>query len=59
MQTKIKVNWDVQCPACLSTEVDEKTGNLNIRAFKVCDDHGYWWSECLVCKEQGADDPWF
>jgi hypothetical protein len=38
-----------QCPKCKLPELDEKTGLLNFRGYKVMDDNGYWWSHCLKC----------
>lgn len=38
---------DVVCPVCGAQEVNEETGLLNIRGYKVGDRHG-WWSHCLL-----------
>lgn len=48
---------EVICPRCKSPEEKSAT-ELNIRAFKVCDKQGQWWSECLVCEEAGRK-AWF
>lgn len=49
---------ELQCPRCLSFEMkDAKT--LNIRGFKVCDEKGVWWSQCLVCEPVQKDGGWF
>ncbi len=49
----------ISCPTCRSPEehptltCGSPTGRqfpvLLIRSFKVCDEAGYWWSQCLVC----------
>jgi hypothetical protein len=52
-------NDDIMCPICgESNEVNEKTGLLNIRAYKVNDKYG-WWSECLSCsgKKPSVNNP--
>lgn len=46
------------CPICGSPEVNEATGLLNVRAFKVVCERGLHWSECLVCKEADGNG-WF
>jgi len=60
----IVINTDeLRCPVCNSPELkDENT--LNIRAFKVTDNDGDCWSQCLVCSgyHEGKHDPkkgWF
>lgn len=40
---------DVQCPKCGAGEMHPDGDKLLIRAFKVGDANGYWWSQCLVC----------
>jgi len=40
------------CPICKAPEVAE--GRLNIRAFKVLDEQGRWWSQCISGKDHGA-----
>lgn len=47
---------EVQCPNCGADEThphDADKGimekRLLIRGFKVCDEKGHWWSQCLVC----------
>lgn len=62
----------MQCPAG-HTEIKPGTENLpyfdpnkpeqpykqfQIRAFRVGDEHGVWWSECLVCKRWFAEGRW-
>lgn len=44
---------DLHCPHCGVPELNPQTRLLNIRAYKVTDDHGYIWSHCLCC------DNWF
>lgn len=41
------------CPICKAPEVNEKD-ELNIRAFKVADKHG-WWSQCLLPHDLSLD----
>lgn len=56
----LTVTEDLVCPRCGAQEVNEFTGNLNIRAFKVCDDEGVWHSQCLICEDMGyRDHGWF
>lgn len=45
----------LNCPNCGSAECyDDPTSptgkRFSINAFKVADQHGYWWSRCNVCK---------
>lgn len=47
---------DVRCPRCGAGEIHPADINkpvlerrVLIRGFKVSDEHGRWWSECLVC----------
>jgi len=47
---------ECKCPVCGANETHpEDAGKgileqrLLIRGFKVCDDNGHWWSQCLVC----------
>lgn len=47
---------DCTCPHCGNGETHPNDTDkpiferrLLIRGFKVCDDKGYWWSQCLVC----------
>jgi hypothetical protein len=40
---------DVECPTCGAGEMHPDGEHILIRGFKVCDDDGYWWSQCLVC----------
>ncbi|MCG2841251.1 hypothetical protein L6Q21_09690 [Sandaracinobacter sp. RS1-74] len=52
---KIEVTDDLTCTNCGAPECyDDPTSptgkRFNIRAFKVADKHGYWWSHCLVCE---------
>jgi len=40
----------VRCPTCDSPEEHPTDSNLIlIRAYKVADARGRWWSQCLVC----------
>ena len=48
---------NVSCIVCGAPEVNEATGLLNIRGYKVYDDHGAW-SECLLCDFWFTDDGW-
>jgi len=45
---EIKVS-DVKCPTCGANEMHPTEQKLLIRGFKVCDEKGRWWSQCLVC----------
>ena len=51
--TEIFIIPELHCPLCDRPELNEKTGMLNIRALKVMDKDGQWWSHCLPC------DHWF
>lgn len=53
----IEIN-DCSCPVCGSPELNEETGLLNVRGFKVHDETHGWWSECLVCKAKYGNG-WF
>jgi hypothetical protein len=48
MDIKIVVK-DVKCPKCGAGEMHPDGKHVLIRGFKVCDDKGYWWSQCLIC----------
>lgn len=38
------------CPECTAPESHPREeGKILIRAFKVSDKEGRWWSQCLVC----------
>jgi uncharacterized C2H2 Zn-finger protein len=51
---------ELACPRCGSVELNETTGLLNIRAFKVVTKDGVHLSQCLVCKENGDENQgWF
>jgi hypothetical protein len=39
----------IRCPKCGSGEMHPTADTLLVRALKVCDEHGQWWSHCLVC----------
>lgn len=39
----------VTCPNCGAEEMHPNGKVVLIRGFKVCDDNGHWWSQCLVC----------
>ena len=57
----VVVMQDIKCPKCGSPELKSPT-ELNIRAYKVCDDRGVWWSQCLVCADTTVSPPkggWF
>ena len=45
---------EVVCPVCGAPEVNEETGLLNIRGYKVADKHG-WWSQCLLAHDMTLD----
>lgn len=46
----IKVVDGIQCPKCGAQECHPtEKDKILIRAFKVGDEKGYWWSQCLVC----------
>jgi hypothetical protein len=32
---------------------------INIRANKVGDENGVWWSQCLICADGHGDRGWF
>ena len=60
---KLVVTQSLICPHCGAKEVEDETlpvkeWRFNIRAYKVCDDQGTWWSKCLKCIEAGKDG-WF
>lgn len=47
---------ELKCPKCGNTESHPTLRNeefglpyVLIRGFKVQDETGYWWSQCLVC----------
>jgi len=42
------------CPQCGAEEVENPDDPMedwvwHIRAYRVCDEHGRWWSQCLEC----------
>lgn len=49
---------DVKCPKCGAEEMKSPT-ELNIRAYKVCDSEGKWWSQCLRCADDKGKGGWF
>lgn len=47
---------EVTCPNCGAGETHPADAHLPsyeqrllIRGYKVCDEKGHWWSQCLVC----------
>ena len=48
MEVKLVVK-DLVCPKCGAGEMHPDGEHLLVRGFKVCDKHGHWWSQCLVC----------
>lgn len=51
---EIIVTDSITCPNCGAAECyvdpESPTGKrFNINAYKVGDEHGYWWSRCNVC----------
>jgi hypothetical protein len=40
---------DVECPRCHNGEMHPNGKNLLIRGYKICDEKGRWWSQCLFC----------
>jgi hypothetical protein len=48
MELKITVR-EVKCTKCGAEEMHPDGEHVLIRGFKVCDEGGYWWSQCLVC----------
>lgn len=41
---------DAWCPTCGASETNPlNPGTILIRGYKVGDDNGVWWSQCLVC----------
>lgn len=40
---------DLICPTCGAEEMHPDGDKILIRGFKIGDDSGYWWSQCLVC----------
>jgi ribosomal protein S27AE len=62
---KIVVTENLICPRCGAEEVEDSTlpvkeWRFNIRAYKVSDDKGVWWSQCMVCAEAGEKGKgWF
>jgi hypothetical protein len=62
---ELKVTESLTCPKCGSDEVANPTApveewTFNIRAYRVCDSYGIWWSQCLVCVATGDKDKgWF
>lgn len=60
--SKIKISISsVTCPNCGASETsinEHGQEELNIRGFKVSDDEGRWYSQCLVCarKDGRRDD---
>ena len=51
----IRVHDDLVCPRCGAPEVNEATGKLNIRGFKVTDELGRCWSICMTGKHGKRD----
>jgi hypothetical protein len=53
------------CPACgalagpINPEAPFIEQRVNIRAFKVRDEHWRWWSQCLVCAKGDPAKGWF
>jgi len=45
----LNVVQDLSCPHCGADEMHPDETQLLIRAYKVCDEQGNWWSQCLVC----------
>ena len=52
----IKVVDGIQCPSCGSEEMHPNGNRVLIRAFRIQDLDGYWWSQCLVCSELYDED---
>jgi hypothetical protein len=41
---------ELSCTTCGAEETHPReTGKVLIRAYKVCDERGRWWSQCLIC----------
>lgn len=50
MNVRIKVVDGLRCPTCGADECHPTMKDaVLIRAFKVGDKNGHWWSQCLVC----------
>lgn len=58
---QITVTEGLTCPRCGAGEVENPTApvsewKFNIRAYKVCDAKGVWWSQCWKCVEAAGGD---
>lgn len=53
---KIVVGPDLKCPTCGAEEMHPDGEHILIRGYKVGDEKGYWWSQCLVCSGYYDED---
>lgn len=68
-EMRVTITEGLECPKCGAQEVENQRAPIsewvfNIRAYRVCDSKGVWWSQCLVCAagETGVHNPkegWF